>query len=124
MSQDLADRRKVFDEGMTMLAAAYGKKFAQDQLDVYWRALGSLDSQRMFAAFEEAVKKERYLPTPATVRGYAREPRIEWDRGQAVTLPTPEQLREINHNVERLKKAIRDHVTLPWETKEGKGGMT
>ena len=106
--------REVFLEGMTMLSAAYNRKWDDAHLDVYWRVLNGLDSERMRQAFEDAVKNERFLPTPATVRAYAREARQSWQSEEHVEPIAPEQLEEMRADIRRLKQAMNENTAPPW----------
>jgi hypothetical protein len=68
---DEASRLAVFNEGMTLISAVFrGGAWEPDVLAIYWRIVGNFDSSKIFAGFEEAIKNERYLPSPATLRQY------------------------------------------------------
>jgi hypothetical protein len=107
--------RQAFDQGMTMLSAAYGKgAITPAQIAVYWRVLGSLDVVRMEKAFDGALNSERFMPSPATLRAYAGEKREEWKQEFHLQKITPEEFAQMRKDVQALKAKIAANMSAPY----------
>jgi hypothetical protein len=125
MAFDEQAKREVFDEGITLMTAAFRVRFAgDDEADAryraYWLALRDLDSSEISRGFECALKRETYCPSPAKIREYAgsRDPeRLAKDVVSSHQMPwhvrhrrdpDPEVRAEAQRQTEEIRQMIAD----------------
>jgi hypothetical protein len=60
--------KKIFKQGMTYLAAAFGMELSKERAAVYWDQLGSLDGTLFRDAVRTCVGSSRRFPTVAELR--------------------------------------------------------
>lgn len=60
-------------EAIVRLGATYGKQLDDERIREYVRALSDLSEGALRYAIDEAIRRERWYPTPAVIRGIAGE---------------------------------------------------
>lgn len=95
-------RLATFRACMQELGGAHGREVSDAGARAYWRVLGHMDSKRMREAFERAMAEERFWPSPATVRAYARMPEPEKQQAKPAAPWTAEQMAEAREMTQKL----------------------
>lgn len=67
-----SERREAAKGCLKRLAATFGREVPLEVVESYWLVLGQLPVERMQRAVEKAIREEKWLPTPATIRDHAR----------------------------------------------------
>src|SRR5262245_60798197 len=77
-------KSKFLTELITQLAMGLNHELSRERVTLYLFALGDLDEQRLRFAFNQAIRRCEFFPTPAKLREFANEYRPPIDEVQAL----------------------------------------